>query len=364
MFGSDLHSRFRMVIPRWHMQVSEYCRFSIHHLVILCLLTLLPACIHNSYALAQTSNEPQVSSPIPGEQVADDERNRSFLNLQTPTLGGKQLWTDHQWRNGWRIQQNALTTHWRLLDQNSVRYAWGTRAACDAELNARQPSNLLPTTHAVVLMHGLGRSSSSMKGLAQYLNVQGFGTTICLEYASSRDSISQHAAALREVIEGLPADVRLDFVGHSMGNIVVRHTIGDWQQAGASGILNRIEHVVMLGPPNQGASIARQLARTGVFGWVAGEGALELGKKWNELEVKLTKPPCPFGIIAGRLTESVISNPLVDGEGDFVVSVEETKLEGAADFLEVPVLHSFLMDSPEVQRAVANFLRNAKFDVR
>ncbi len=302
---------------------------------------------------------------LPGEQVTDDEQfERSFLNWQTPTLGGKQLWTDFQWRKGWRIQQNALTKHWRLLDGNNVRYAWGSRAACDAELNNRQPNRLLPTTHAVILMHGLGRSSSSMMGLAKYLGNEGFGTTICLEYASSRDSISQHAAALREVVDGLPSDVRLDFIGHSMGNIVVRHAIRDWQQADSVGVLNRIEHVVMLGPPNQGASIARQLARTGIFGWVAGQGALELGKTWHELEVKLATPPCPFGIIAGRLSENSLSNPLVDGAGDFVVSVEETRLEGATDFQEVPVLHSFLMDSPEVQSAVKNFLRFEKFSGR
>ncbi len=309
-----------------------------------------------SLALAQDIN-------ASGEQVNDDEQlERSFLNWQTPTLGGKQLWTDFQWRSGWRIQQNAMTKHWRLLDASNVRHAWGSRAACYAELGARQPNRQLPTTHVVILMHGLGRSSSSMMGLAKYLGDEGFGTTICLEYASSRDSISQHAAALREVIDGLPPDVRLDFIGHSMGNIVIRHAIGDWQQAGSGHILNRIEHVVMLGPPNQGASIARQLAWTGVFGWVAGKGALELGKNWNELQVKLATPPCPFGIIAGRLAETSIRNPLVDGAGDFIVSVEETKLEGAVDFLEVPVMHSFLMDSPEVQRAVASFLRRAKFD--
>ena len=291
----------------------------------------------------------------------DEQEDRSLLNWQTPTLGGKQFWTDFQWRGGWRIQQNVLTKHWRLLDPNNVRQAWGTRAACDAELNQRQPNKLMHTTHAVILMHGLGRTSSSMKGLAKYLEENGFGTTICLEYASSRDSIAHHATALRDVISGLPSDVRLDFIGHSMGNIVVRHAIGDWQQANDLSVLSRIEHVVMLGPPNQGASIARQLARTGVFGFVAGEGALELGKKWNELEQRLATPPCAFGIVAGRLAESSIKNPLVEGASDFVVGVEETKLDGATDFLEVPVLHSFLMDSPEVQRAVGNFLKTAKF---
>ncbi len=296
-----------------------------------------------------------------GKNLPEGERARSLLNWQSPTLGGKQLWTDHQWRAGWRIQQNILTKHWRLLDEQNTRRAWGNRAACDAALNQFVPSNSLPTTHVIILMHGLGRSSTSMKAMAKFLSDNGFGTTICLEYASSRESIAQHAAALREVVDGLPTDTRIDFVGHSMGNIVVRHAIGDWQRANAESVLNRIEHVVMLGPPNQGASIARQLAKTGIFGWVAGEGALELGKKWHSLEAHLATPQCPFGIVAGRLSESAISNPLVDGAGDFVVSVEETKLDGAADFLEVPVLHSFLMDSAEVQQAVATFFKSSKF---
>ena len=327
-----------------------------------CLFSVLAGCSFDSMATAQTTIEPIVSIQAAGEHVAEDEQlERSLPNWQMPTMGGKQLWTDFQWRGGWRIQQNVLTKHWRLLDAGNVRQAWGSREACDAVLDHRQPNKTLASTRAIILMHGLGRASSSMKGLAKYLCENGFGTTICLEYASSRDSISKHAAALREVIDGLPKDVHLDFVGHSMGNIVVRHAIGDWQQAGAAGVLNRVEHVVMLGPPNQGASIARQLARTGVFGWVAGEGALELGKNWDELETKLATPQCPFGIIAGRLSDASLSNPLVDGAGDFVVSVEETKLDGAADFLEVPLLHSFLMDAPQVQRAVASFLKSAKF---
>ena len=73
-----------------------------------------------------------------------------------------------------------------------------------------------------------------MKGLAKYLCENGFGTTICLEYASSRDSISKHAAALREVIDGLPKDVHLDFVGHSMGAVFARKIAIIAHGAGAS----------------------------------------------------------------------------------------------------------------------------------
>ena len=96
------------------------------------------------------------------------------------------------------------------------------------------------------------------------------------------------------------------------------------------------------------------------FEWIAGEGGMELGPKWNEFESRLGIPPCPFGIIAGR-TDGLPANPLVDGEGDFVVSIDETRLEGATDFLEVPQVHSFLMDDVAVQQATIRFLREGKF---
>ena len=147
-----------------------------------------------------------------------------------------------------------------------------------------------------------------------------------------------------------------------MGNILVRHAIGDWQRANDQATLDRVESVVMLGPPNQGSSIARQLSKTGLFKWILGKGGMELGPEWQEIEAKLAVPHCPFGIVAGKLTDNAPQNPLVDGEGDFVVSVDETRLAGASAFLTVPKLHTFLMEDPVVQRAVVQFMKNHKFD--
>lgn len=284
------------------------------------------------------------------------ERDGAMYPLMNSTLGGKQLWTDYAWRRGWRIQRNAITGHWRLLDDKNVRHASGSREDCQRALDQEQPDSSLPSQEAVVLLHGLGRSSASMRGLGEYLKNANQLTPIYFEYASTRSSISDHADAFADFVDSLPGDLRLHFVGHSMGNIVVRHWIGDLQRAARQPILDRIQAVVMLGPPNQGASIARQLAKTGVFGWIAGEGGMELGPGWSEFQKRLATPPCPFGIIAGKLPESVLDNPLVSGAGDFVVSVEETQLEGATDVLVVPRIHSFLMDAPEVQAATARFL--------
>ncbi len=286
----------------------------------------------------------------------------SLPNWKVPTLGGKQFWTDHQWRRGWRIQRHAITGHWRLIDDRNVRQAWGSRAACDAVLSRKVPDPKLPSEHAIVLLHGLMRSADSMSRIGESLADATGDSIVMFEYASTRASITDHAAALREVIAGLPDGISLSFVGHSMGNIVVRHAIGDWQRAEEQQTLDRIKHVVMLGPPNQGSSIARQLAKTGVLGWITGNGGLELGPRWQEFESRLAVPHCPFGVIAGHLPESIPQNPLVDGQGDFIVSVDETRLPGAADFLEVPRMHTFLMDDPAVQRAVAAFLDHNRFE--
>ena len=303
-----------------------------------------------------------VEEDMSNVQQSDDDDPAAFTtlpNIRLPTIGGKQFWTDHRWRNGWRIQQNAMTGHWRLLNPGNVRLAWGTRAACEAELAVRQPASEQARVEHVVLVHGLFRSAGSMQKLGEFLEEDRTRRIVPFEYASTRASIGEHAAALREVVEGLPQDVPLSFVGHSMGNIVIRHAIGDWEAASDERLVKRIQAIVMLGPPNQGAAIARQLAKVAAYGWIAGQGGLELGPQWDVLEPKLAVPRCPVGIIAGRLPDG-FANPLVGEAGDFVVSVDETRLPGATVF-EVNQLHSLLMDDDAVQQAVRGFLERQQF---
>lgn len=219
----------------------------------------------------------------------------------------------------------------------------------------------LPDKHAIILLHGLMRSASSMQPLEQRLVQERMGTPILFSYASSRHPVSAHALALRELVEGLPPDCRLSFVGHSLGNIVVRHAIGDWQKQAARPILNRIENVVMLGPPNQGAVIARKLSRIGIFSTIVGRSGIELGPAWEEFAEHLAIPPCRFGIIAGNVEERLPKNPLLPSHGDLIVTVDEARLEGAADFMEVPCMHTWLMNDAAVQDAVVQFLRLGKF---
>jgi hypothetical protein len=220
-----------------------------------------------------------------------------------------------------------------------------------------------PSEHVTILLHGLMRTSRSMNPLANSLKDHRPGEMICFEYASTRASIDRHAEAFRNLVESLEGTPTIDLAAHSMGNIVVRRAIFDWRRPDGDPkrVLPRLRSMVMLGPPNQGASIAKQLGRLELFGWITGRGGLELGPKWEDLSRRLSIPPFPFAVVAGKLDPRIPQNPLVEGASDFVVSVEETKLEGMTDFLEVPCLHSFLMDDPRVQQQVAHFMQHHSF---
>ena len=314
--------------------------------------------------------QPQARSKIIEEQDELKDKTKHW-NLSLPTLGGKQFWTDYRWWQGWRVQYNSTLDHWRLLDPKSVRKAWGGRQAMLDELNQVTSSNSAMTnpTEVVLLMHGLMRSSSSMDPIEAELSRVDIETTklhpdvakkrtaVSFSYASTRDPISAHSAALRELVENLPGQPRISMVGHSMGNIVFRHAIGEWQRNGdPKHVLPRMNRVVMLGPPNQGSSFAANLSRLGIFETITGNSGMQLGPEWDKFRSGLGTPPCPFAIVAGDISKSSIQNPLLSGPSDGVVTLEEAALDGMTEIASVPVVHSFLMSNSSVVRATVSFL--------
>lgn len=52
-------------------------------------------------------------------------RKFSLPNINFPTMGGILFWNDLARCNGWRMQQNTITQHIRILDPDNVRRAWG-----------------------------------------------------------------------------------------------------------------------------------------------------------------------------------------------------------------------------------------------
>ena len=311
--------------------------------------------------VAVTTNQTAFGQPGP---PLNNQKPEGYLNLPVRTGGGAQFWTDLRNVSGWRIQQNSETGHCRLIDPNLVRRGWGNFAHCQLLLQQQIQTGkvAMPSGPVVILLHGLIRSSGSMSVMEKHLQGQGF-TTVNFSYASSRKSVGEHAVALKSVIDGLGDQVTdIYFVAHSLGNIVIRHYLHDTtnpqtQQNGDP----RIRRIVMIGPPNQGSKVARTFKNSHLFRAVAGKSGDQLARDWAKLVPQLATPSAEFGIVAGGQENEAYSHFLLKGKDDYTVSVDETKLTGATDFMVRPLLHGTMMNQPIVLQATTRFFKEGHF---
>ncbi len=298
------------------------------------------------------------------QDVSDKPPSTGHLNAVTPTLGGRQFWADEHFFHDYHIQRNVFTGHYRLLDGSNLRRAWGTFDECRAKLLQIRDERRLPAMsgRAVVVLHGLFRSGHSMGRMAKFLREKGGYSVFNVNYPTTRGPVTDHAQSLAKVISSLEGIEEINFVAHSLGNLVVRHYLGDHTNAEAGVFPDpRIGRMVMLGPPNQGAQLAEALGQYRLFHVVAGQSASQLGRDWQQLEARLATPACPFGILAGGRGTEKGYNPLLGQDNDLVVSVECTRLAGAADFAVLPVLHTLMMDDAKVQEYTLRFLEHGYF---
>lgn len=288
------------------------------------------------------------------------------VNWELPTLGGIQFWTDLRFRSGWRIQQHCWTKHCRVLDPNNVRRAWGTREQCYTRLQDFILSEHIKPNQetVVVLLHGLGRTRGCWSVMKSYVEERTDWQPIEFTYASTRCSIEDHALALQAMIASLGSEVSaIHLVGHSLGNIVFRRYLGLCAEGNSLDVDQaKLQRVVMIAPPNQGSAIARLLHPSGIFPVVAGKSGVELGRGWERLVEKLAIPQQEFAIIAGaNPNKSLLDNPLLDGPDDMLVSLAETKLDGAKDELVGPWEHTLIMQEADVCEACLRFLQTGSF---
>lgn len=286
-------------------------------------------------------------------------------NLRAPTLGGTQVWADVSCFHQYRIQHNVLTDHYRLLDSKNVRLAWGSLEACQDKLAAIRKADSLPpmSGKGVVVLHGLFRTRSSMKGLCDHLRKAGGYSVFDVGYPTTRGSVADHAKSLDSVMQSLSELDEISFVAHSLGNIVIRHWLHEISQdKERSKRLPTLKRMVMLAPPNRQPEIAAALVRGDLIESIAGSAATDLAEGWKDLEPKLATPPFEFGILAGGKGNANGFNILLDGDNDGVVTVANTRLAGAADFRRLEALHSFIMSSSPARRMTLHFLKEGSFE--
>lgn len=202
---------------------------------------------------------------------------------------------------------------------------------------------------AVVVVHGLWMGRWAMAWLARRLAASGL-RVFCFGYASVHAGLDDNVAALARFSALIDAP-RVHWLGHSLGGILIQRALAD---AGCGG-----GRVVLLGAPLRGSAAAAQLARCGA-------GRALLGRSITDAQARPVERwalPNELGIIAG--TRSVgLGRVFVPGlarPNDGAVSVAETRIEGATEFLALPVSHSAMLVSAAVARHAASFLHRGTF---
>lgn len=305
------------------------------------------------------------SLSVLAQQTTDGQiaRNPPALNL-----GG---WTDEVLFRDWRVQRHALLGRLRLTDPNGRRHVVGSWSDCIDALNrAKREHQLEPLPkHVVLVLHGHGATPVLMRGLVDHLRQEGGFHVENMGYASTLDEIGSFAKSLASVIRNLEGVESIDFVAHSLGNIVIRRFLGDIKRLPARERPTiKFHRFVMISPPNHGAEIVELISEIvgenegirAAAEILAGEAAQQLAphRGWPDLEKTLEVPDFEFAIVAGGRGDSEGILPQLPGDDDGLLTLETTKLAGAVDFVQVDAIHQLMPRNQQVRELTVRFLKH------
>lgn len=201
----------------------------------------------------------------------------------------------------------------------------------------------------VILVHGLGRTTLSLAGLARCLRNAGH-TTETFGYVGALESFAQIRDRLRARLERIAATgPEYGVLGHSLGGLLLR--------AALPGVRPQPRHLVMLATPNRPPRLARRFRGFWPFRFAGGDAGRRLGDP--EFFAALPLPTVPYTIIAGTAGARGRLSPFGTEPNDWVVSLTETLVSDADQPVLAPVGHTFMMGDRAVRAAVLRVLAEA-----
>ncbi|EGQ7876012.1 triacylglycerol lipase [Vibrio parahaemolyticus] len=201
----------------------------------------------------------------------------------------------------------------------------------------------------IIILHGLYMHGLVMQPLSQKLRKLGYETqvlsynTIAIDESSLFDSIDHS-------LNPLTANV---LVGHSLGGLMIKRYLANRKPT-----TSLISHVVAIGSPLKGASIVGRIQDLGL-GAILGNSPHHGLNKHDDAWAF----PQKLGSIAG--TVPIGARPLLirndNTMSDGTVTVEETRLDGMQDHIEVKQTHTSLIYNTFVPQQIVHFIRTDYF---
>ncbi len=212
---------------------------------------------------------------------------------------------------------------------------------------------------AVIILHGLARTSRAMNAMAKAIKNQGYH---CINqgYPSTKMSVEVLAPlAIDAALKQCSDAERIHFVTHSMGGILLRQYLSQTP-------IDKLTRVVMLGPPNQGCEIVDRLKSWPLFRWYNGPAGLQLGTDELSIVKRLAAIEegvnYELGVIAGSRSYNPLLSSMLPSPSDGKVSVASTELIGMKAHICLPVSHTFMMSNKQVIAQTLYFLQQGRFD--
>jgi esterase/lipase len=212
-----------------------------------------------------------------------------------------------------------------------------------------------PKGDYVVILHGIARSSSHMKPLAEKLEKEGYDV-INLDYPSTKYTLRELTTSIsKDLVTKLTENKPTHFIGYSMGGLLVRAVLATHKP-------EKLGRVIQLASPNQGSEVSDFLKDNWLYKTIFGLSGQELTTNNKDTEKLLGNVDYELGVIAGNSTIDPFSSYIIGGDDDGKVSITSTKVNGMKDHVVVSASHTFFPRNKDVQRQVLAFLSNGKFD--
>jgi len=207
----------------------------------------------------------------------------------------------------------------------------------------------------VILIHGLGRTKSSMNKLKKEFSKNDFDV-VNWSYNSMTKNITSNAFILYSLFRSQQIfHDKVYFVTHSLGGLIVRCMMKTFN-------IYALDGLVMIAPPNNGSSYAKYLFKNNFIKNIIGPAGKEL-INIEHINKICAVPKSNLMVIAGIKSLSIvnpnswISQFILNESNDGTVTFKETILPLMDKFITVNSTHTNIMKNPITIKEAVDFIK-------
>jgi hypothetical protein len=207
-------------------------------------------------------------------------------------------------------------------------------------------------SHCIVLLHGLLANSFTLKLYANHFTNAGY-SVYNIDYYSRKHSFKEICElSILPVLKNCTQYKRISIVTHSMGGIVARYLLGNYQ-------IKNLYRLVMISPPNHGSELVELFIKYKLLQKLLGRNWVELNTNSNLIS-NLPLPMAETGVIIGNKPIYPLSYKLPP-ENDGMVSIDSARLNNMKDLLILPCNHITILWNKQAIEQARYFIEHGYF---